>query len=68
MQMNFELEQGILEKKNDFTGSGLFQKGDEFEQFFSIGGVDKVYFPMSSDSKVPFEVKFNLSRQAKEFK
>ena len=39
MSMKIEIEQGILERHNDRTGTGIFQEGPTDERFFLLGDV-----------------------------
>ena len=46
MEMTVQLEQGIIERNNDITGTGFFQDGPHFERFFLLGNVDKTFYPI----------------------
>ena len=51
MEMTLQLEQGLLERNNDWTGTGFFQDGSRFERFFLLGDVSKVYYPITQQVK-----------------
>ena len=61
MQIDIELERGVVLKDVDRTGITAMLGNQSQESFFLIGNQQKNYFPRS-DSTVPVELRLRLSK------
>ena len=70
MRTSINLEQGMLEFNNDYSGYTKVTSSEEKSRFFVNRVGDKIYYTSMSDEYVagrPFEIKIGLSKMTQKF-
>ena len=71
LEMNMDLEQGLIEVNDDMTGLKAILGKKIYERFFLNGSLTKVYYPRNdgdSDFTSPFTLRLKLSKKAHLYK